>query len=321
MDAKFTTYSASDFATDDDFVAYVLQQKNSSSWESWLSANEAKRADVALAKEFVLALSKLPQQNLTPSEKDKLWSRIKTDTSKGEAKKFSLLKFWPIAVAACLALFIYIALPGGTGTYTTVYGEKEEIRLPDQSEMVLNAQSRASWAEKTFKKNRAIKLEGEAFFSVKPGNEFTVSTNEGIVTVLGTSFNVYARDGNLEVKCFSGKVKVTLPNTQETILTQGQKTNIHSATDTLKAIAFTNNAGMPDWIKGSFTFENQPLQFVVEELERQYNIEVDLPSSTKDLKYTGLFELGNLEKALQLITWPLHLQYRIEDKKVYISPK
>ena len=66
-------------------------------------------------------------------------------------------------------------------------------------------------------------------------------------------------------------------------------------------------------------FDNQPLSDVIEELERQYDIRVNLDAGLEDLRYTGLFEAGNLDNALSLITWPLHLKSTIKGKTVTIS--
>ena len=65
--------------------------------------------------------------------------------------------------------------------------------------------------------------------------------------------------------------------------------------------------------------KNQPLVDVISELERQYDINVKLEAGLKDLKYTGLFESGNLDSALYLITWPLHLKSSTKGKTVTIS--
>ena len=67
---------------------------------------------------------------------------------------------------------------------------------------------------------RNISLEGEGYFEVTPGNEFTVSTSHGVVTVLGTSFGVNSSGDDFIVKCYTGKVKVE-NRENEAILTPG----------------------------------------------------------------------------------------------------
>ena len=72
-------------------------------------------------------------------------------------------------------------------------------------------------------------------------------------------------------------------------------------------------------MEGKFSYENQPLSEVINELERQYDIDIKLEHGLEDLKYTGLFESGDLDTALYLITWPLHLKSSTKGKKVTIS--
>ena len=48
--------------------------------------------------------------------------------------------------------------------------------------------------------HRSLTLSGEAYFDVQKGNKpFTISTNQGQVTVLGTSFNVRSRADGFEI--------------------------------------------------------------------------------------------------------------------------
>ncbi|HUR31772.1 MAG TPA: DUF4974 domain-containing protein, partial [Saprospiraceae bacterium] len=68
-----------------------------------------------------------------------------------------------------------------------------------------------------------------------------------------------------------------------------------------------------------FYFDDQPLSVIVEELERQYKVKVTMAPDLHDTRLTGLFESGNLGKALYNITWPLNLRYEINDNTVIIS--
>jgi len=56
--------------------------------------------------------------------------------------------------------------------------------------VVLNSKSTISFNKTDWKNNRQLTLDGEAYFKVEKGSTFTVNTNNGSVTVLGTQFNV-----------------------------------------------------------------------------------------------------------------------------------
>jgi ferric-dicitrate binding protein FerR (iron transport regulator) len=104
----------------------------------------------------------------------------------------------------------------------------------------------------------------------------------------------------------------------QSIITQGEKATLQSADQTLTKSAFIFEEGSPDWMAGRFIFEDQPLRVVLDELERQYNIKVQLEPSLEQMNYTGLFESGDLEQALKLITWPLHLESKTEGTTITI---
>ena len=90
--------------------------------------------------------------------------------------------------------------------------------------------------------------------------------------------------------------------------------------DQLIKKTFDASSASPGWIQGKFTFEDQPLSVVVDELERQYDVTVKLAPGIEDTRYTGLFESGDLEKAVNLIPWPLHLKAEISGKTISYIP-
>jgi ferric-dicitrate binding protein FerR (iron transport regulator) len=81
----------------------------------------------------------------------------------------------------------------------------DAVDLPDGSQVYLNRNSAVSY-DKDFK-TRNIELEGEAFFSVVPGETpFVVKTSEGEIDVVGTEFNVKAEAKALAVEVEEGVV-------------------------------------------------------------------------------------------------------------------
>ena len=76
-------------------------------------------------------------------------------------------KLWRIA-AAIAVIFVasYFYISTLDESVSTQYSERNEVRLPDNSEIILNADSRITYSEKNLDKERNISLEGEAFFKV-----------------------------------------------------------------------------------------------------------------------------------------------------------
>ena len=93
-------------------------------------------------------------------------------------------KFMRVAAAAViLMLGTYFYMNSLDEKITTQFAENKEILLPDNSEVMLNADSQISYSKKNWTAERNIDLKGEAFFKVAKGEKFTVATDAGTVTV------------------------------------------------------------------------------------------------------------------------------------------
>lgn len=317
MKPHYTSYTASALAADEAFIGWVLDGRDDAAWSQWLAENPVLASRVAAARNLVLSLHR--QVEFVPDAQalETLWSRIEQSAEKpGRQATIRPLwiRLWPVAAAAAVALLLWFALPLGTRQVTTGLADQEEVRLPEESVVLLNADSRITYAGRGFNQDRTLTLDGEGFFQVHPGSRFTVNTPFGSVTVLGTSFNVYARNGRLDVTCYTGKVRVTGVSSKEGILTPGQR--ILSEGDAFSQQVITVPAVKPEWTTGRFRFEDQPLRDVVAELERQFDVRVEYSREIGDLRYTGLFERGDLDEALRLITWPLHITYSREQETI-----
>ncbi len=321
MKDEFLTYSSTVLAGEDAFVRLIRYGENETAWKTWLVDHPEFQNTFEEARRIVLALNASPQAQISQAEKKALWDNIsdKLNSESDAAKTPAIRKLWAWGLAAAASLALLFWFGSGAGKVKTYAdaGEHLEVVLPEKSVVTLNADSRVIYASETFNDTRVLHLEGEAFFDVEPGSSFTVLTDEGIVTVLGTSFNVVARDGIFEVSCYTGKVSVERNAENTAIITIGQKVSAENTN--LRKETFDASIGKPEWIQGVFRFQNQPLKMVVAELERQYDVDVQLEKGLEETTYTGLFETGDLDEALELITWPLHLNTSKKGKTILIS--
>ncbi|MEZ4796195.1 MAG: FecR family protein [Flavobacteriaceae bacterium] len=212
-----------------------------------------------------------------------------------------------IASIVVIALGIYFTFFNNPETvFKTVASEKINFELPDRSIVELNAQSKITFNSKNWQSNRLLNLHGEAYFKVTKGKVFDVKTRQGLVTVVGTQFNVKQRDNYFEVKCFEGIVKVTSNNITKQLL----------AGDTFQILNGVLSEGKtdaksPKWIDNMSEFDAIPFKEVLAELERQYNIQVSVKSVDANRLFTGGFMHNNLENALKAITQPMNLSYEL----------
>ena len=242
-------------------------------------------------------------------------SQLKTDSKVIPLKPYKQF----LRIAAVISIMLagsYFYLNSLNATFKTSLAERAEITLPDNSEIALNADSRISFSEKNWDKERAVQLEGEAFFKVAKGKRFTVSTESGSVAVLGTQFNVENRDDFFEVTCFEGLVSVT-HNGKETMLPAGNSFLVinNEVKNTPKP-----RTTQPSWLLNESSFVSIPLKFVFEELERQYDIEVKTQNIDLNQLFTGTFGNGDLKMALEGISTPSQINFNLgEDNVLFYS--
>lgn len=216
---------------------------------------------------------------------------------------------WKVAAVFALLLAGYYYTTTLDTSVKTEIAQTQRFLLPDGSEVALNAASKITYNKKDWANIRELTLDGEAYFKVKKGSNFSVKTDEGTVSVLGTQFNVSARDGLFTVACFEGLVSVAFNDTLLK-LPAGQKIQIENGKLMLNE---ANPNHSPVWLNDESSFENVSLQRVLEELERQFAVKVTVNNVNLDKKFTGTFTHKNLELALKSICEPLQLTYKISN--------
>lgn len=283
--------------------------------QKWLKneLNESEKQafsqlDDADFNEFIVENAKHFKASHTSQIDDFNTFKKKYNTQKPLVKKLNwfnpLLK---IASVIVVALGFYFTFFNSSETFVeTLASEKTSIELPDQSIVELNALSSIAFQVKTWENHRALRLSGEAYFKVAKGKTFDVRTKQGIVTVVGTQFNVKQRENYFEVVCFEGIVKVTVNAITRQLF----------AGDTFQILNGTLSEGktkadVPKWTHNMSDFESIPFGEVLAELERQYNKEITVENIDKNRLFTGSFPHNNLENALIAITQPMQMTYVI----------
>ncbi|MCF6224313.1 MAG: FecR domain-containing protein [Flavobacteriaceae bacterium] len=197
-------------------------------------------------------------------------------------------------------------------TFETQLAQTEQITLPDNSMVTLNELSQLNFND-DWSKERNVKLKGEAYFKVAKGNRFDVNTEFGTVSVLGTQFNVIARDSIFSVICYEGLVQV-LFNNKITKLPAGKAYRIINGAPE----AFDITVIQPEWLRSMRVFEQASIGDVFASIESHYNITIVADDIDNSILFTGAFELDNLDNALKATTKSLNLTYEINSKNVVV---
>lgn len=286
----------------------------------WLN-NELTEAELAAFKETAEYASY--QRIVNASDKlqgpsydvDKAYARLRDKTSAGGkvVQMRSSRMYWSAAAAvAVLIAFSFFYINTLDETISTAYAEQTRVNLPDESEVLLNAGSELSYSKRKWDKQRNVSLQGEAFFRVAKGKKFTVTTESGSVTVLGTQFNVEQRKGFFEVSCFEGLVSVSfngrehrLPAGSSLMMVDGQLVTASVAPGTT-----------PSWLNDESSFKSIPLAYVLQEFERQFDVQVETRNIDLGQLFTGTFSNTDIHLALQSISTPSQMKYTLEENNV-----
>ncbi|MDX8554820.1 FecR domain-containing protein [Tenacibaculum sp. 1B UA] len=238
---------------------------------------------------------------------------------KTNKKVVKLIPTWLYGAVASIALLIsFLYFNNSTSNFSTNYGEQLTITLPDNSKAHLSPKSTITYKKQNWNDRRELSLKGKAFFEVEKGESFTVQSNGGNVTVLGTKFTVNTSENYFEVKCYEGKVKVTSKNKEDIILTKGKAYRNYS--NSIEKWGFVDV--FPSWIKGESSFNNTPLLQVIKALENQFKLKFDASKIDTSQRFTGTFTHEDVDIALQTVFAPMKISYKLaENSSVILTYK
>lgn len=248
-----------------------------------------------------------------------LFSKIESRIATPEKPKTKTFSLWRLATtAAAVAAIVFVVTNvffSGISIDSEDAIQMSHI-LPDGSNIILNTDSQLKYGD-DFENERTLSLDGEAFFEVEKGKKFTVQTELGNVAVLGTSFNVFARDEVFTVACKTGKVSVSSQG-KVYILTPGERVRVsHGVFGEKQAI---DPQRINSWASGESYFESTLLADVVKALSVKYDTEIQLPAAYANKIYTGSFVHNDIEKALKMVFLPMGVTYEVQpDGKVTIG--
>lgn len=204
-------------------------------------------------------------------------------------------------------------------------GSQSKVILPDRSVVWINAGSSLKYHEDIKQNQREVTLNGEAYFEVAPDSmkPFIVKTEKLEIKVLGTSFNVksYDDDEIVDIALLTGKIDVGIDTEVEEMIPD-QLLSFNKKTNE-KTIVPVSSLDYCAWKDGSIRFTEYSFIRIAKDLERVYNVEIEIRSDLlKEELFTGSFTKNHtFENILNEIdmdkkyTWTKHgNKYIIRDK-------
>ncbi|MEH6304042.1 FecR domain-containing protein [Olivibacter sp. CPCC 100613] len=256
-----------------------------------------------------------------------IFQAIITPRGKREESSLSENRWKPtLMVAASLIILFLMGILGYTifrpakTIYSTDFAEKKTIVLPDGSRLLLNANTSVETYQQFLDRDkREVWIVGEAFFDIAPNQKrpFVVHTAAGLqVQVLGTAFNLKARDMETHVVLNRGSVKVAMERADqkaevlvpgEMILLDKDDTWVKKSVDTLYYAA---------WQYDLLPFDNESLANIARIIEEVYGYEMSFKKTGLEKRhFTGALPSNNIDKAVATLSAALNCEIIIHDNK------
>ncbi|MFY0627101.1 MAG: FecR domain-containing protein [Reichenbachiella sp.] len=204
-------------------------------------------------------------------------------------------------------------------------GQKTNFRLPDGSEVWLNAGSELSFKKSFSENKREVFLKGEGYFKVTKDAErpFYVITDDFKVRALGTSFNINSYPGNSKhsVALLTGKVAVemTKKNSGSHLLTPGMGLKYDVNATKFEEFLFDSEE-VSAWKNGLLIFQNSDFATVVDKLEKWYGVNVIARGTPpKDFVVSGRFNNEYMSNVLRSLKYGRSFDYKINNKDLIIT--
>ncbi|PPL04525.1 FecR family protein [Parapedobacter indicus] len=214
-----------------------------------------------------------------------------------------------------------------TGKYNTIStpkGGQFKIILPDHSVVWINAASSLRFPVAFTGATRMVELEGEGYFEVEHDDTkpFIVVSGNQRTIVKGTKFNLtaYPDDPRQVTTLLEGSVLVKTGESQlrgdEVLLHPNEQAVLHnerittSRIDALAAIA---------WKNGKFVYNNTPLEAIMKQLARWYDVEIVYREAVKEITFTGsISRFENIEDVLRKISLTESVRFEINERRIMV---
>lgn len=231
-------------------------------------------------------------------------------------------------------------------TLSTPKGGQYKLRLPDGTDVWLNAASSITYPTAFTGAYRKVTVTGEVYFEVAKDKTkpFKVNVdNKSEVEVVGTHFNInsYGDDGSIKTTLLEGRVRVggrqqaagsekmvrgkgqkAKEDEQSVILKPGEQASVLPLSQTPRSIS-VQTADIDQvmaWKNGLFNFNQADLKMVMAQLGRWYDIDVkyegEIPAHSFRGKITRDLKLSQVLKILEEVG----VQFKIEGRTLIVMP-
>lgn len=202
-------------------------------------------------------------------------------------------------------------------------GGQYQITLPDGTKVWLNAASSLRFPAAFTGKLREVELTGEAYFEVAQAANmpFQVKVKDMKIAVLGTQFNINAYDDEamISTTLVSGSVNV-IKGQATRMLRPGQQAQL-TAQGVLEVSDRADMEAILAWKNGRFLFDGTPIELVMRQISRWYNVDVVYRGGTIQQHFNGGISRDvPLSKVFKMLEATGAVHFSVENGQVIVQP-
>ena len=343
MKSKESYTSPEEFMMDEAFRQWVLfpQDELNRFWKTWIDGHPNQVQHMLIAKELILKLE-FKQKEFSQQRNDRVLQKVlagKPSRFSLETKKQSFVLRVVGGIAAMLAITFFLYLfkndPDQQREQTRQFvvkqnpkGRKSRLKLPDGSQVWLNAASSISYSKGFNDQVRSVQLDGEAYFEVAKdlNRPFVVSTRNMQVTALGTAFNInnYEFAPMEQVTLTEGKVKVQIAKSttsnDEIYLVAGEALSLERESGSHSKFIFDKDKEL-GWKEGILILKDATMSTTIIRLECWYGVNIQVIDEVKagEWNFSAAFDNESLETVLNTIAYAKGFTYTMEKDEVTIT--
>lgn len=319
--------SIEEVIADELFLAWYFKSNDEKAqeWEHWLLQHQDY---VPLIKQSIALLNELDLQEaeVSTTQVEAAYQKLQynLDAAPVVEMKPKNKRWWIPAAAVLILLIGGIAFWNSMNSQTKLtsrYGSIKEYKLPDGSQVTLNANSTIAMSKEWEQgKDREVWLKGEAFFHVQKTplkNKFIVHADKMDIIVTGTQFNVVSREDESSVLLTEGSVIIKTPDGKELHMKPGDFVKIENNIPALKP---ADQEKILAWKQSKLDFENTPISEVAKIITRHYGVKVNITDSTiANTPISGVMPNDNLDVLIEALKATGEFRISKENNEIVIS--
>ncbi|WP_138989789.1 FecR family protein [Larkinella sp. C7] len=351
---EYADFDLEDFLKEESFRQWVFAPtpETEAFWRQFLDRHPEKQPVVDHARMVLQSIDEAVIQDYPDENQvERMFTNVRERMQPAPVRQLPVPWRWLAAasILLCLGLWVYQKnrlptqyeqlIDQSSAALLEKANQSEQpmtVRLPDQSTVLLQPNSRISFARDFGRQaKREVYLTGEAFFQVtkNPAKPFFVYADELVTKVLGTSFWIKAAEAGKQVvvQVKTGKVSV--------FARTDSRANAMQANRELEGVVLTPNQQLAfsrDEVRmkkslvaepapvhpHSFEFKDAPVSRIFSELEQAYGIDIvyDEELLGNCLLTASLAEEPLFEK-LTLLCKGIEGHYEVVDAQIVISAK